>query len=41
VTTDPPPGSDPHPVPEPERHSSTENDEQLTRELPPHWGKTH
>jgi hypothetical protein len=38
VTTDPPAGSDPAPAPEPPRHASTENDEQLKRDKPPHWG---
>jgi hypothetical protein len=37
VTTEPPVGSDPAPDPEPPRHSSTENDEQLKRDKPPHW----
>lgn len=38
VRTVPPEGSDPHPEPEPKRHVSTENDEQLKRDVPPHWG---
>lgn len=38
VTTEPPPGSDPNPAPEEPRHASTENDEQLKRDVPPHWG---
>ena len=38
VTTEPPPGSDPAPAPEPPRHASTENDDQLKRDKPPHWG---
>jgi len=38
VTTAPPEGSDPTPAPEPARHASTENDEQLKRDKPPHWG---
>ncbi|MBX3098553.1 MAG: hypothetical protein KF761_03155 [Salinibacterium sp.] len=38
VTTDVPPGTDPNPTAEPARHSSTENDEQLRRDKPPHWG---
>ena len=38
VTTEPPVGSDPAPAPEPPRHASTENDEQLKRDKPPHWG---
>jgi len=37
VTTEPPAGSDPAPAPEPPRHASTENDEQLKRDVPPHW----
>lgn len=37
VTTPPPPGSDPEPEPEQGRHSLTENDEQLKRDVPPHW----
>lgn len=38
VRTEPPAGSDPTPSPEPPRHASTENDEQLKRDKPPHWG---
>lgn len=38
VTTEPVPGTDPHPDPEPRRHASGENDEQLKRDVPPHWG---
>jgi hypothetical protein len=38
VTTSPPEGSDPTPAPEPPRHASTENDAQLRRDKPPHWG---
>ncbi|MDJ0336153.1 MAG: hypothetical protein ACOH10_12680 [Rhodoglobus sp.] len=38
ASTKPPPGSDPTPLPEPPRHASTENDEQLRRDKPPHWG---
>ena len=41
VTTEPPPGSDPHPEPEPSQSSGTENDARLKAEMPPHWGKTH
>ncbi|WP_147900905.1 hypothetical protein [Homoserinibacter sp. GY 40078] len=37
VTTDPPPGSDPHPDPEPTRHGSQENDERMRRDKPPHY----
>ncbi|NIJ04966.1 hypothetical protein [Frigoribacterium faeni] len=38
VSTDPVPGSDPAPAPEPPRHSSGENDRQLRADVPPHWG---
>lgn len=38
VTTEPPPGSDPTPTPEAPRHRAAENDEQLRRDKPPHWG---
>jgi hypothetical protein len=38
VTTPAPEGSDPTPTPEPGRHHITENDEQLKRDKPPHWG---
>ena len=38
VTTDAPVGSDPAPAPEPPRHASTENDERLRSDKPPHWG---
>lgn len=38
VTTDAPEGSDPAPAPEPARHASTENDERLKGDKPPHWG---
>jgi hypothetical protein len=38
VTTAPVPGSDPTPLPEPARHAQGENDEQLKRDKPPHWG---
>jgi hypothetical protein len=37
VTTEPPPGSDPNPAPEPPRHAKTENDERMRREKPPHY----
>jgi len=37
VTTDAPEGSDPNPVQEPPRHRAEENDEQLKRDVPPHW----
>ncbi|TQL47131.1 hypothetical protein FB562_0178 [Homoserinimonas aerilata] len=38
VTTPPVPGSDPNPAQEPRRHRDGENDEQLKRDVPPHWG---
>lgn len=38
ASTKPPPGSDPNPAPEPPRHTGTENDAQLRRDKPPHWG---
>lgn len=38
VVTDPVPGTDPAPSPEPERHSSGENDARLRADVPPHWG---
>lgn len=38
VTTDPVPGSDPNPAPEPVRHAPDENDERLRGDKPPHWG---
>lgn len=38
ITTQQVPGSDPHPAPEPRRHRPGENDEQLKRDVPPHWG---
>lgn len=38
VTTDPVPGSDPNPEPEPSRHQPDENDERLRGDRPPHWG---
>lgn len=37
VTTQPVPGSDPTPAPEPARHRDGENDAQLLRDVPPHW----
>ncbi|MGN8049675.1 hypothetical protein ACTJKO_08270 [Curtobacterium sp. 22159] len=37
VTTQPVPGSDPAPAPEPARHREGENDDQLRRDVPPHW----
>jgi hypothetical protein len=37
VTTEPPPGSDPTPQAEPERHELTENDDRLKAEKPPHY----
>lgn len=41
VTTEPVPGSDPNPAPEPPRHREGENDAELRRDVPPHWGSTH
>ena len=38
ASTQPPSGSDPTPSPEPARHAANENDEQLRRDKPPHWG---
>ena len=38
ASTQPPVGSDPTPSPEPARHATNENDEQLRRDKPPHWG---
>lgn len=38
VQTEPVPGSDPNPTPEPARHADDENDERLKRDKPPHWG---
>jgi hypothetical protein len=37
VTTQPVPGSDPHPQPEGPRSSGTENDARLKADKPPHW----
>jgi len=37
VTTEPVPGSDPSPQPEPPRTSGTENDDRLKQDVPPHW----
>jgi hypothetical protein len=37
ASTPPPPGSDPYPESEPSRHNDDENDEQLKRDVPPHW----
>jgi len=37
VRTTPPEGSDPTPQPEPPRHTSTENDERLKGDKPPHY----
>jgi hypothetical protein len=37
ASTAPPPGSDPNPAPEPERHVLTENDDRLKAEKPPHY----
>ena len=38
VTTEPVPGTDPTPAPEPSRSSGTENDARLKADKPPHWG---
>ncbi|NRD26977.1 hypothetical protein [Frigoribacterium sp. VKM Ac-2836] len=38
VSTDPVPGSDPTPAPEPDRQGSSENDRRLRADVPPHWG---
>lgn len=38
VTTQPVPGSDPSPAPEPPRHDRGENDARLLGDRPPHWG---
>ncbi|MFM6968227.1 MAG: hypothetical protein ACKOWN_04780 [Microbacteriaceae bacterium] len=32
-----PDGTDPKPSPEPKRHETTENDERLKRDKPPHY----
>jgi len=37
VTTEPVPGTDPNPAPEPERSTGSENDERLKADKPPHW----
>ncbi|MFJ2978289.1 MULTISPECIES: hypothetical protein [unclassified Curtobacterium] len=37
VTTQPVPGYDPVAPPEPARHRDGENDDQLRRDVPPHW----
>lgn len=38
VRTEPVPGTDPNPAPEPRRHASSENDARLRADKPPHWG---
>lgn len=38
VRTEPVPGSDPNPQPEPPRHADDENDDRLRADKPPHWG---
>ena len=38
VRTDPVPGTDPNPAPEPPRSTGTENDARLKQDVPPHWG---
>jgi len=37
VTTEPPPGSDPEPLEEPDRHAEGENDARLREDVPPHY----
>jgi hypothetical protein len=37
VTTPPPPGSDPTPLEEPDRHAEGENDQRLREDKPPHY----
>jgi hypothetical protein len=37
VRTEPVPGSDPTPMPEPPRHASDENDARLNADKPPHY----
>jgi hypothetical protein len=37
ATTQPAPGTDPRPAPEPTRHTLTENDARLKAEKPPHY----
>lgn len=37
MRTDAPAGSDPNPQAEPPRHRADENDEQLRRDVPPHY----
>jgi hypothetical protein len=37
VTTPPPEGSDPSPLPEPSRSNGRENDERMRAEKPPHY----
>jgi hypothetical protein len=35
--TEPPPGSDPFPIEEPDRHAEGENDARLRGDVPPHY----
>ncbi len=35
--TEPPPGSDPFPVEEPDRHAEGENDARMREDKPPHY----
>lgn len=37
VRTEPPPGSDPEPLEEPDRHAEGENDARLREDVPPHY----
>jgi hypothetical protein len=37
VTTEPPPGSEPAPAPEPARHAGGENDDRMRTDKPPHY----
>jgi hypothetical protein len=37
VRTEPPPGSDPHPLEEPDRHAEGENDARMREDKPPHY----
>ncbi len=38
VTTEPVPGTDPHPAPADRRVDSGDNDQRLRADKPPHWG---
>jgi hypothetical protein len=37
VKTEPPPGTDPSPAPEPGRHVRGENDDRMRSDKPPHY----